>query len=170
MIVIYAEKPDVGMKIAAALDCIHLDSGTVVSFDNLDRYEKEVKAQRTRDGMFRILYDNEETIVTWGIGHMVGLKQAYDYVEKLYTSGVNTEEETIICNLIADMVKEKMQNVNCMVMGCSDYRTAFNSQGIKKVFISHTKNREQYMDSFGGENNASNEAKYVRCTAYYDEE
>lgn len=92
------------------------------------------------------------------------------YIEKVYTSGVNTEEETIICNLIADMVKAKMQNVNCMVMGCSDYRTAFNSKGTKRVFISHTKNREQYMDSFGGENNASNEARYVNCTAYYDEE
>lgn len=82
MRVIYAEKPDIGTKIAAALDCIHLDNGTVVSFDKLLQYENEIKRQRATDGMFRITYKGEETIVTWGYGHMVGLKQAYDYDEK----------------------------------------------------------------------------------------
>lgn len=81
MIVIYAEKPDMGAKIAAALDCIHLNNGTDVNFSELNRYDEEIKKQRIRDGLFNITYAGEETIVTWGIGHMVGLKQAYDYDE-----------------------------------------------------------------------------------------
>lgn len=86
MIVIYAEKPDMGVKIAAALDCIHLNNGTDVNFSELNRYDEEIKKQRIRDGLFNITYAGEETIVTWGIGHMVGLKQAYDYDES-YKSG-----------------------------------------------------------------------------------
>lgn len=81
MIVIYAEKPDMGVKIAAALDCIHLNNGTDVNFSELNRYDEEIKKQRIRDGLFNITYAGEETIITWGIGHMVGLKQAYDYDE-----------------------------------------------------------------------------------------
>ena len=47
MITIYAEKPDVGTKIAAALDGITLESGKKVGFEELERYEKQVKALRT---------------------------------------------------------------------------------------------------------------------------
>lgn len=79
MITIYAEKPDMGTKIAAALDAIHLDSGISVSFDQLERYEKAIRAQRTRDGYFRIRFEDQDITVTWGFGHMCGLKQAYDY-------------------------------------------------------------------------------------------
>ena len=50
MITIYAEKPDMGTKIAAALDCIHLDSGQNISFSNLEKWDKAIKSQRTRDG------------------------------------------------------------------------------------------------------------------------
>ena len=42
MITIYAEKPDVGTKIAAALDGITLDSGKKVTFEELGNYEKQI--------------------------------------------------------------------------------------------------------------------------------
>lgn len=79
MITIYAEKPDMGTKIAAALDCIHLDSGQNISFSNLEKWDKAIKSQRTRDGYFKINYNGQAAYVTWGFGHMCGLKQAYDY-------------------------------------------------------------------------------------------
>lgn len=79
MTVIYAEKPDVGTRIAAALDGIMLNSGIKVGFDDLQTHEKAVKAQRTRDGFFRITHEDEETYVTWGYGHICELKQAKDY-------------------------------------------------------------------------------------------
>ena len=54
MITIYAEKPDVGNKIAAALDCITLHDGTKVDFDHLKAKEKAVKSQQFKDGYLQI--------------------------------------------------------------------------------------------------------------------
>ena len=80
MITIYAEKPDVGTKIAAALDGITLESGKKVSFEELERYEKQVKALRTKNGYLKIKWQGQDVCVTWGYGHMCELKQAWDYV------------------------------------------------------------------------------------------
>lgn len=77
MIVIYAEKPDMGTKIAAALDGISLGSRKV-SFSEIEKYERQIKAQRAKDGCFMIRYDHQETCVIWGYGHMCELKQAKD--------------------------------------------------------------------------------------------
>ena len=79
MITIFAEKPDVGTKIAAALDAIVLSSGDRVDFDHIQKYEKQIKAQRAKQGYFKIRHNGEETYVTWGIGHLCELKQAQDY-------------------------------------------------------------------------------------------
>ena len=81
MITIYAEKPDVGTKIAAALDGITLDSGKKVTFEELGNYEKQIKALRSKQGYLRIRYQGKDAVVTWGYGHMCGLKQAQDYNE-----------------------------------------------------------------------------------------
>lgn len=81
MITIYAEKPDVGTKIAAALDKITLSGGQTVSFEKLASYDKAIKAQRSKDGYFIINYKGQKTYVTWGYGHLCELKQAYDYDE-----------------------------------------------------------------------------------------
>ena len=81
MITIYAEKPDVGTKIAAALDGITLESGKKVSFEELERYEKQVKALRTKNGYLKIKWQGQDVCVTWGYGHMCELKQAWDYNE-----------------------------------------------------------------------------------------
>lgn len=78
MITILAEKPDVGKKIAAALDKITLASGKTVSFDQLKANEKAVKAQQG-NGFLKINYNGQECYVTWGFGHLCELKQAKDY-------------------------------------------------------------------------------------------
>ena len=79
MITIYAEKPDVGNKIAAALDCITLHDGTKVDFDHLKAKEKAVKSQQFKDGYLQINWMGEQCYVTWGYGHLCELKQAVDY-------------------------------------------------------------------------------------------
>ncbi len=79
MITILAEKPDVGNKIAAALDKITLSSGKTVDFKSLKANEKVVKAQQNRDGYLKIDYKGFECYITWGFGHLCTLKQAYDY-------------------------------------------------------------------------------------------
>lgn len=79
MITILAEKPDVGMKIAAALDRITLHNGSTVSFKQLKTREKAVKAQQNKDGFLKINFRGTECYVTWGFGHLATLKQAKDY-------------------------------------------------------------------------------------------
>lgn len=79
MITIVAEKPDVGNKIAAALDHIDLNDGKRVEFSSLKANEKAVKAQQNKDGYFRIAWQGQECYVTWAYGHLCELKQAADY-------------------------------------------------------------------------------------------
>ena len=79
MIVILAEKADVGAKIAAALDKITLASGRVITFKTLGANEKAVKAQQSKDGYLKINFKGKECYVTWGRGHLCELKQAKDY-------------------------------------------------------------------------------------------
>lgn len=80
MIVIVAEKPDVGSKIAAALDKITLSSGKTVSFASLKANEKAIKSQQNKDGYLRISFMGQECYVTWGAGHLCELKNVRDYV------------------------------------------------------------------------------------------
>ena len=81
MITIYAEKPDVGNKIAAALDKITLSSGKVIKFSDLKANEKAVKQQQFKDGYLKINYMGQDCYVTWGYGHLCELKSAQDYDE-----------------------------------------------------------------------------------------
>lgn len=79
MIVIFAEKPDVGRKIAAALDVITLNDGKKVSYEELSRNENAIKSQQSKDGYLKINFKGETTYVTWGYGHLCELKSAKDY-------------------------------------------------------------------------------------------
>ena len=79
MITILAEKPDVGKKIAAALDKITLKDGRTVAFSELKANEREIKAQQSADGYLRICFKGQDCCVTWGFGHLCELKQAKDY-------------------------------------------------------------------------------------------
>ena len=79
MITILAEKPDVGNKIAAALDKITLASGKEVTFAALKANERAVKSQQAKDGFLRIRYLDQDCFVTWGFGHICELKEPEDY-------------------------------------------------------------------------------------------
>lgn len=73
MITILAEKPDVGKKIAAALDKITLKDGRTVAFSELKANEREIKAQQSADGYLRICFQGQDCCVTWGFGHLCEL-------------------------------------------------------------------------------------------------
>ena len=79
MIAIYAEKPDIARKVAAALDGIIIGNGYKVKFDELNKYDKQVKATGMTNGYYAIKFKGEECFVTWGIGHLTTLKQAFEY-------------------------------------------------------------------------------------------
>lgn len=79
MILIYAEKADVGSKIAAALDKITLEDGTIVTFEKLGSYGKKVNELQKKQGYLMINFKGKECMVTWGYGHMCTLKRERDY-------------------------------------------------------------------------------------------
>lgn len=129
MIVIYAEKPDVGNKIAAALDKITLSSGKIIKFKDLKANEKAVKAQQARDGFLKIQYLGEECFVTWGYGHLCELKEAVDYDpdyknwNKLPMPFIPTKFEVKVkdgvkkqYNLVADLMKK-----SSLIINATDY-------------------------------------------------
>ena len=93
MIAIYAEKPDMGTKIAAALFGIPLENGVVVTFSQLEKYERQIKAQRTKNGYFKIRYQGQEAYVTWGYGHMCTLKELPDIedIESVINDDIEAE-------------------------------------------------------------------------------
>lgn len=85
MKLIYAEKYDVAIKIAAALDKITLPGGTVVTFTNLPRYKAEAEKLAKRNGYLDITWNGEPWRVTFGYGHIYGLKDVFEY-DKAYKS------------------------------------------------------------------------------------
>lgn len=78
MITIYAEKFDVGVKIAAALSGFDYN-GTKVTMKNVEKLKTELERDVKRKGVIYIDYEGNKYAVTWGQGHMCGLKQAKDY-------------------------------------------------------------------------------------------
>lgn len=79
MVLIFAEKRDMGKKIAAALDAIHFPDGRVVQFEDLRKYEKDIEALQKKQNFLPIAFEGEEGKVIWGQGHVCSLKQAHDY-------------------------------------------------------------------------------------------
>lgn len=81
-IVIYAEKPDVAFKIATAFGGVSITSyGKSINVD-IDSYEKHksiISRTYSEKGYVPFSHNGNEVKVTWGTGHMCGLKQAEDY-------------------------------------------------------------------------------------------
>ena len=80
MITIYAEKFDVGVKIAAALGGFDYN-GTMVTMNNVEKLKTNLEKDVKRKGVIYINYEGKNYAVTWGQGHMCSLKQAKDYDE-----------------------------------------------------------------------------------------
>lgn len=79
MIVIYAEKADVGNKLAAALGGFELPDGTRITYRNLKAKEKEVKKLQSKQGYLDTIFKGNPCKVTWGYGHMYGLQDVFEY-------------------------------------------------------------------------------------------
>ncbi len=81
MITIFAEKPDVARKIAAALGPIVLNDGTKVLYKDIAKYEKPVKAIQAKYGYIPIKFKGKDCAVTHGYGHLCSLWEPKDYDE-----------------------------------------------------------------------------------------
>lgn len=81
MVTILVEKPDMARKIAAALDGIKLDDGTVVTFSQLAKYEKAVMSIQVKNGYIPIKFKGQDCAVTHSFGHLFTLCSLTDYDE-----------------------------------------------------------------------------------------
>jgi len=80
MIVIYAEKADVGNKIAAALGGFSLPNGTKITYRNRAANEDGIKKLQRSQGYLDTTFRGKPCRVTWGYGHLYALQDvpAYD--------------------------------------------------------------------------------------------
>ena len=77
MITVLAEKPDVGIKIAAALGGIKTADG-FISFEQLNTKKRQVQSESVK-GYLETTFNGNPCTVTWGLGHLCELYQAQDY-------------------------------------------------------------------------------------------
>lgn len=78
MITIYAEKFDVGMRIACALSEFNFN-GKIIPVDKVDANKKSLETAFKNKGVIEINWKGQPTFITWGQGHLLELKQASDY-------------------------------------------------------------------------------------------
>lgn len=78
MVVIFAEKQDVGIGIAAAISPLKIN-GELIRFEDLDRKKKMIAAAVREDGFIQTTYNGEPCYVTWGMGHLCRLKDVEEY-------------------------------------------------------------------------------------------
>lgn len=80
MIVIYAEKADVGNKIAAALGGFTLPGGKEINYKNRAANEDAIKRLQRSQGYLDTTFQGKPCRVTWGYGHLYALQDvpAYD--------------------------------------------------------------------------------------------
>lgn len=78
-ITVYAEKPDVAIKIAVALSDDFKHDNKSITMDNVEKYKNSIQRSYTSKGYIPIEYKGDELYITWGKGHMAGLKHAKDY-------------------------------------------------------------------------------------------
>lgn len=88
------------------------------------------------------------------------------FIERPYFSSVNDSTTHLIKKHFVELAMEKAKSMGARLLASNYYGDCGLASTTMNVFISHTKNGVQYMDSFGGENNASHEASYKSHSCY----
>lgn len=78
LVVIFAEKPDIGTRLAATLGGCMIGS-TELTPANINKLEGAVKKQRYADGHLKCKFRGDTCVVTWGFGHIAELQDCVDY-------------------------------------------------------------------------------------------
>lgn len=90
MIVILAEKPDIGTRLAASMGGCYINGIELKSDMVTDKkYTSLIKRERASKGYLECKLFNKKCIVTWVYGHLVELKQAKDYSDKYKNWNLN---------------------------------------------------------------------------------
>ena len=129
------------------------------------RLTKSLKANENKFGKVEFL-DVENEIETEKV-EFGKQERLTIFLERFYSSHIDAETERTIKNMFVDMMVEKCNDCDARFLASSSYGACTNMEETNmKVFISHTKNGVQYMDSFNGSNGSSSEATYSACDCY----
>ena len=86
------------------------------------------------------------------------------FLERFYASGLPGEEEENAVQLILKLISEKARALDALLVVSPAYEKKMSENGLIKmaysVYISKSKAGEQYLDSLGGSNAASQEGNY----------
>lgn len=89
------------------------------------------------------------------------------FIERLYT-GYDSSQRAIMCDAIVKLMKEKAEDlgVKLYLSASYDYKGEAERHSDINVFISHSKNGSQYIDSLGGSQDAMSGGRYVKGRVY----
>ena len=126
------------------------------------RLTKSLKSDEKRDTSLTFLdVDNKEV-------EQESREKLTIFLERPYFAYLNDSEKDKIVKYFVELVKEKALEMDARFLISSSYDYYTSVAEVKKqnmsIFISHTKNEIQYMDSFSGTNTASDEGGYKSCS------
>ena len=82
------------------------------------------------------------------------------FLERFYSQHLSSTEITMAKRLLVDIVSKKAENMGAIFVAGRDYGDCGLVAKKCNVFVSHTKNEYQYMDSFSGMMDRSSEGGY----------
>lgn len=95
------------------------------------------------------------------------------FLERIYTSGINDTEEKTVMKMAVSMVTQKAAELGAVAVLARRYYDCYErDQYIATpfyVYISKSKNGQQYLDSLGGASVTSHEEQYVESAFLVDQ-
>ena len=88
------------------------------------------------------------------------------FLERPYFSHISSKEECTVKGMLVNLVRDKAKMAGVDFLASHDYDCCDLEKTTTKVYITKTKNGEQYMDSFGGDKYASDEAQYLKVECF----
>lgn len=81
MIAIYAEKPDIGAKLAAILGKCFINGTEQLNMKNIydADFHNKLETYQKEYGYLKCIFEDKDYCITWGKGHIATLKNAKDY-------------------------------------------------------------------------------------------
>ena len=95
-----------------------------------------------------------------------GKEELTIFLERPYFGHCDSVTSQKVRKMFCQYVMDKVGKMNARFLASDDYYDCDLTETSMRVFISHTKNGVQYMDSFGGTNHRGDEASYNSCTCY----
>lgn len=132
------------------------------------RFTKIKKGNINENGLgFKDIEDEVEVSNTQTVVDENEMNELGIFIERLYT-GYDSSQRVVMCDAIVSLMKQKAEDLGVKLYLSSSY--SYKGESVYhssiNVFISHSKNGNQYIDSLGGSQDAMSGGRYVKGNAY----